>query len=712
MPRARLADVAASGGALNGAGRLNKGRPAGRQRLAVYLAVFSVLLGILTRFQALGALSWVQGPDAVPGRTDRIKRAAESDIVVSRKVPLIPRPQKGPRPVVEPSYFDQPHVPDGAERRPGPVRGLIFQKSIMETLESGVDEEQRGGLKGRYAIEIAEHLAARKALAAAGIRENITVFWDHDGFPLPEVYELRPLAALKRYCEWIAGVLGASVTRIETVEYTRNNAPSVWSHLRGDQNLYNSLRQFGGVVHRAWPPMTDGIDVIFFERFRHHLDLMANGGPRSILCLMAEEKGYQAMIEAAQSEGVTVVRVGKNGLMTYYPGAHDFSVPIFWERWRFAQKDLFSFELDPFRSDEEWLPQHGPKKWQPGPVVLEPWDPSEELDRRIFHKFVNKKDFEVSGTQIIGTWRRPGFLMNDTLRVAVARSTAITVSKKKKQPIRESNAHFFREDLEALVEQGPEVAAEAKRDLEQLGQDPEDYAVLLWNHDSHKLVNYGASQREVLARLVRWWEGFLGMPVRRVEAADFVEPWDRLGAHALDWLYQMSLLNITVNRLWPPKSEAINRVLLRQVSRMARAKSEDRWASPNSQRPPRLVIVMTTDMCFDIAIEDAQRAGISAVWMGWRGNGAFYPANTTHRMPFVTVPWRRWSQDIAIANRNPFLEGARNPDNPLPSELAHTSPVPMDQKWGKVDELNLDNFERFLKPQEQPTSEEEVAAAK
>ena len=27
-----------------------------------------------------------------------------------------------------------------------------------------------------------------------------------------------------------------------------------------------------------------------------------------------------------------------------------------------------------------------------------------------------------------------------------------------------------------------------------------------------------------------------------------------------------------------------------------------------------------------------------------------------------------------------FLAEARNPDNPLPSELAHTSPVPMDQK--------------------------------
>ena len=28
-------------------------------------------------------------------------------------------------------------------------------------------------------------------------------------------------------------------------------------------------------------------------------------------------------------------------------------------------------------------------------------------------------------------------------------------------------------------------------------QSSQDYAVLLWNHDSHKLVNYGASQREV-----------------------------------------------------------------------------------------------------------------------------------------------------------------------------------------------------------------------
>eukprot|EP00434_Breviolum_minutum_P024345 symbB.v1.2.021500.t1/scaffold1806.1/size131321/15 len=269
------------------------------------------------------------------------------------------------------------------------------------------------------------------------------------------------------------------------------------------------------------------------------------------------------------------------------------------------------------------------------------------------------------------------------------------------------NSAKYQENLEQLLQ----VSIDVKADLEDLGRDPEDYAVLLWNYDSHKLLPHGASQEEVLGRLVRWWEGFVGMPIRRVEAADFVEPWDRLGAHALDWLYQMSLLNITVNRLWPPKDEAINRVLLRQVSRMARAKAQDLWSSPKIDRPPRLVVVMSEDLCFDMAIEDAQRAGISAVWMGSRGNGAFYPANTTHRMPFVTVPWKRWSQEIGMANRNPFLEGVHAADNPLPSELAHTQKVPMDLKWGKSDELDLDNFEHFIKPQEQPESKEEVDLA-
>ena len=42
----------------------------------------------------------------------------------------------------------------------------------------------------------------------------------------------------------------------------RRSPPSRWSHLRGDQNLYNSLRQFGGVVHR-WD-FGSGISGMFF----------------------------------------------------------------------------------------------------------------------------------------------------------------------------------------------------------------------------------------------------------------------------------------------------------------------------------------------------------------------------------------------------------------------------------------------------------------
>ncbi|CAJ1379441.1 unnamed protein product, partial [Effrenium voratum] len=418
-------------------------------------------------------LNWTLGQGAARNGPARVARHAETDIVVSRKVPIIPRPQKGPRPIMELPYHQRPHVPDGADRRPGPVRGLVLKGSLVDTLDSGVDENQRGGLKGRYAEEIAEHLAFRRSLVAQGIRENITVLWDHDNFELPEVYELRPLAALNRYCAWIAGLLNATVTRIETVQFTRYSAPPTWEYIKGVQNLFVSLRQFGGVVHRAWPPMTDRTDSIFFERFRHHLDLMANGGPRSILCLMSEEKGYQAMIEAAQSEGVTVVRIGKNGLITYYPGAHDFSVPVFWERWRLAQEQLFDFKLDPFRPAGEWRPEEGPKKWHDGPVQLEPYGPEEELDRRVFHDFVDKKMYEVKGSLALGTWSRPGYRLNDTLRMAFDRASSKALAKEKKHVPFNTGARFFNEDLERLMEVGPEATQAAREDLESLGQDKE-----------------------------------------------------------------------------------------------------------------------------------------------------------------------------------------------------------------------------------------------
>eukprot|EP00439_Symbiodinium_sp_Y106_P012453 s198_g1.t2 len=501
--------------------------------------VLSFLLASLAVLAALRptGLGWLEGRLPLQDsrrRPSRLARQAEKDIVVSRQVPLIPRPKKGPKPIVELPYYQQPHVPDGADRRPGPIRGLVFRQSIPDTLETGVDDSKRGGLKGRYAMEVKEHLAARQWLVRHGIRENITVFWDHDSFAIPEVYELRPLEALNRYCRWIAGLLGATVTRVETVEYTRFDNPPRMSYLQGQQNLYNSLRQFGGVVHRVWPPVTDGVDVILFERFRHHLDIMANGGPRSILCLMAQEKGYQAMIEAAQSEGVTVVRVGRNGEMAYYPGGHDFSVPIFWDRWRFAQKEIFDTQLNPFRAKSDFAPEHGPKKWHEGPVQLEYFDPSEELDRRVFHSFINKKDFMRNGSIVTGTYVKPGIRLNDTLVQAIDRASEVSETKLLKQPGK--GTFYFNEDLEALVQQEPEVAAAVRADLESLGKlDPEDYATILWNFESHWLTPAGPPMQEVLARVVRWAEGFTKVPAKRVEVAKFVEPWVRIGQQALDW---------------------------------------------------------------------------------------------------------------------------------------------------------------------------------
>jgi len=545
-------------------------------------------------------------------------------------------------------------------------------------------------------MEVKEHLAARQWLVRQGIRENITVFWDHDSFAIPEVYELRPLEALNRYCRWIAGLLGATVTRVETVEYTRFDNPPRMSYLQGQQNLYNSLRQFGGVVHRVWPPVTDGVDVILFERFRHHLDIMANGGPRSILCLMAQEKGYQAMIEAAQSEGVTVVRVGRNGEMAYYPGGHDFSVPIFWDRWRFAQKEIFDTQLNPFRAKSDFAPEHGPKKWHEGPVQLEYFDPSEELDRRVFHSFINKKDFMRNGSIVTGTYVKPGIRLNDTLVQAMDRASEVSETKLLKQPGK--GTFYFNEDLEALVQQEPEVAAAVRADLESLGKlDPEDYATILWNFESHWLTPAGPPMQEVLARVVRWVEGFTKVPAKRVEVAKFVEPWVRIGQQALDWFYHQNLLDMITIRVWPKKSEAINKVLMRDLRKLAKAKKENRWNSPKRDRPPRLVVVLSEDLCFDYAMNEAQDAGISAIWLGLTGNGAYYPANTRHRMPFSTVPWNRVAEYLPLAVRDPFQEGVYTPDNFLPVTLSHRNSVPADPEWGRPKELDLDNHAQFLK---------------
>ncbi|CAK9070701.1 unnamed protein product, partial [Durusdinium trenchii] len=100
--------------------------------------------------------------------------------------------------------------------------------------------------------------------------------------------------------------------------------------------------------------------------------------------------------------------------------------------------------------------------------------------------------------------------------MALGRSTSMALSQVRQQPKLMSGAKYFNEDLDSLMQKGPEAAESVQMDLAALKEEEEAYAVLLWNHDSHKLLPFGATQREVLARVVRWWEGFLEMPVRNL----------------------------------------------------------------------------------------------------------------------------------------------------------------------------------------------------
>eukprot|EP00438_Fugacium_kawagutii_P016652 Skav205672 [mRNA] locus=scaffold458:666555:671019:+ [translate_table: standard] len=51
--------------------------------------------------------------------------------------------------------------------------------------------------------------------------------------------------------------------------------------------------------------------------------------------------------------------------------------------------------------------------------------------------------------------------------------SALQALAKKRKPAKQSDAHFFNEDLDWLMEQGPEVSQAAKRDLDQLSEDPQ-----------------------------------------------------------------------------------------------------------------------------------------------------------------------------------------------------------------------------------------------
>merc|ERR1719323_1974745 len=138
---------------------------------------------------------------------------------------------------------------------------------------------------------------------------------------------------MSKILRWVSGVIDAPLTRIEAVEFTRYARTPQSEYSSGKRNWLLTLRQMGGVVHRAWPPMDDAADVIILERMRKVLDDMQNGGTKRMICLLSGDKGFLPMLEAAQSEGITVAVLTQREELLYYPGGADFSITMTIPSW-------------------------------------------------------------------------------------------------------------------------------------------------------------------------------------------------------------------------------------------------------------------------------------------------------------------------------------------------------------------------------------------
>lgn len=542
---------------------------------------------------------------------------------------------------------------------------------MPETLARGASPFGRGGLPGRYATEIMEHLNERRDLVASGVRENITIFWDIENMDMPKTYDIRPMKLINRTMSWLAGVLDATVTRLEAVEFTRESKMSQAGYGTGVINWYTTMRMLGAVVHRAWPPIDDGAAIIIFERFRHHLDRMLQGGPKSILCVVSPDPAFTPMLEAAQSEGVTVVRITCNMEAIYYPGGRNFSIPMDFPRWLLIKNELLDDKVDPFRPEEEWTLEQGPKRMWGGPVQLDYAGPEEELDKRIFHSWINRTTYDTANARFTGAYRRAGMPMNDTIFETVYRD------------LMKWNRNLTQEEKLAL-----------DNDMESLKSlDEKAHAALFWNYENHPLKLKGPDQREMLARLVRWFGSWVGMPITRVQVAQFIEPWHVIGHRAYDWTWVMQKLGMIINRIWPRRDEAANQALSRSIAAIVRA-----VRSGAMEKAPRVLIILTDEFIFDEAVVEAQAAGITTICLNSEQRGTFYPANSKVTVQFDWFTWRAFSDEICRCNCDPHIPGAPRPDAPL--ALGRPSPVPTNLTWGAPDTLNLDASETYLAPVE------------
>lgn len=608
---------------------------------------------------------------------------ARASLVRLHAASIIPRPIHGPSVMVRKPRFDMGHIADGAERPPGPIRSLYLNKTITATLEGGASPDGRGGLMGRYRDEIAEHLRARAELAARGQLPNITVLWDWDNVNLEEhkeerAYMVGPMKVLDRTLRWLAGMLDSTITRVETVEFTRDGAANEQKYRGGKIDFFTSLRQMGAVVHRAWPRITHAADYILLERMRTFLDDMQQGGPPRVICVVSHEEGYLPMMEAAQSEGATVVHFAPGSeYARYYPAGANFSIEIQTPVWWMVKRDIFAanWQLDPMRPAEEWTLAQGAPLWNWGSIDVQP-APEEELDRRVFHDFLSRQSFTPKPAKFTGLWSRPGVKLNDTFFGAVDKVLEKDLPR-----------FFEKRSLQPIPADAHQIL---QRSVAALQQEEGATAAVYWNFEKLPLLPQGPAQQEMLARIVRWMEHYLQMPVARFEIARVTEPWERLGTDPFDWLFHAQQIGMITHRVWPPKDEATNFALTRGIAVLAEA------ALSGVAGLPRLVCIISDSVIFDDALERAQRAGIDVVFIGPQGGGLYYPAKSNFKTAIKTVKWDTAMGDLGECPRSPFIPGAGAPDQPHP--VHYKNPIPVDTSWGKPSELRLEKTPWHLQP--------------
>jgi len=230
----------------------------------------------------------------------------------------------------------------------------------------------------------------------------------------------------------------------------------------------------------------------------------------------------------------------------------------------------------------------------------------------------------------------------------------------------------------------PAAREAVEKDLASLSAN--DSAAVFWNLEDMRLSLRGSTREETLARVVRWFEGFLDMPVQRVEVSKFVEPWDRPGSSPTDWLYPMTQLGMYIHRVWPPKSESLDMKLTATVRAIAQASGlgvKDIDGKPL----PRLLCIFSEDMFYDDALREAQQVGISTLWFGMNERAIYYPAYSDQQVRIDVIKWDRMIGDVTVTNRNPFTPGVATPDAPL--AVWKKDAVPPDFTWGKGTELDL-----------------------